>query len=338
MKIALTGAGDFVGARLIESFHLGSGPSVAAIARHPAELTTAARFSIETRVADFLNADSLARSFSGCSAVVHVARTAPSDMKRAATMLCRAAAQAGIRRIVFLSSADVHGLAPAPGTTEKSPFPAHSASEPRHALALAERQFLTECKQLGIAGYALRAGYVFGPRSDTIAELATLLETERAWLFQQGEGICNSLYVDNLVAAIRVALKAKAGAGAAYLIGDAETITWREFYHAAAHELHTSVSGIRNLDKTPSEPAETEFAAVETDEMRPGFTPTLRPSTKMTPAVGEDLIARQQCTWKLPTARAAAELGYEASVSFSEGMRRSIAWWRFAHGEFFAAA
>ena len=88
---------------------------------------------------------------------------------------------------------------------------------------LAERQFFTECRQLGLAGYALRPGYVFGPRSDVIADLAASLETERSWLLQNGDGICNSVYVDNLVAAVRLALKAKSGAGTAFFVTDAET-------------------------------------------------------------------------------------------------------------------
>jgi nucleoside-diphosphate-sugar epimerase len=330
MKIALTGAGEFVGARLIESFHLGAGPSLAAVAQHPAELTRAARFALELRLADFLNIDSLARSFAGCSAVVHAARSTPPEMKRATSVLCRAAAQAGVRRIVFLSSADIHGLSPAPGTKEKSALPTQHASASHRALIVAERQFFTESKQLGIAGYSLRAGYLFGPRSESIAELATELEEERAWLFQQGEGICNSLYVDNLAIAVRLALKTKSSAGSAFLITDAETITWRDFYHAAAQELRVSPGGIQHLDEFPSSTAPGDSSDAPAAAQPAGTKPPIRPSPEM--------IARQQCAWKLPTTRAATELGYEAAVPFAEGMRRSIAWWRFAHGEFFEAA
>jgi nucleoside-diphosphate-sugar epimerase len=312
MKIALIGAGEFAAVRMIESFHLGAGPSVAAIARHPAELTAAARFAIDLRVADFFNVDSLARSFAGCSAVVHAARHAPADLKRASTVLCRAAAQAGVRRVVFLSSADVHGPCPLPGTNEKSPLHTHHPEEIHNSLVLAERQFFTECRQLSLAGYALRAGCIFGPRSEVIGDLTTALETERAWLLRNGDGICNSVYVDNLVAAVRLALKAKSGAGSAFFITDAETITWRDFYHAAAQELHVSTSGIRNLTLEEIQANSAQYSA--------------------------ELIVRQQCNWKLPTARAAAELGYEAPVPFAEGMRRSFAWWRFAQGDFSAAA
>jgi nucleoside-diphosphate-sugar epimerase len=50
------------------------------------------------------------------------------------------------------------------------------------------------------------------------------------------------------------------------------------------------------------------------------------------------LAAMQQCEWKLPFERAAKQLGYRPTVTFEEGLRRTCAWWRFAQGEFFAAA
>jgi nucleoside-diphosphate-sugar epimerase len=333
MKIAVTGAGGFVGARLIESFHLGEGPTLAAIAQHPSEFTSAARFAIDLRVADFLNVDSLARSFTGCSAVVHATRSAPADMKRATTVLCRAAAQAGVRRIVFLSSADVHGLRPPVGTEEKSTLHTNHSDELLNSMVIAERQFFTECRQLGLAGYALRAGFLYGPRSDAIASLAAALQGGRAWLVHRGKGICNSLYVDNLAAAVRVALKAKTGAGSAFLVTDAEAVTWHDFYHTAAQELNVAPSSIRHLDATSIAPG----SAAEIPEATAVST-VQTPAPPTSPFLSADMIARQQCEWQLPTARATKELGYRPTVPVAEGMRRSCAWWRFAQGEFFAAA
>lgn len=309
MKVAIIGAGDFVGARLIESFHLGAGPSLAAIARHPAELTSAARFAIDVRVTDFFDTVALARSFAGCSAAVHVAHVAPADLKRAATALCHAAAAAGVRRVVYLSSADVHGLAPAKGTDEKSALHTRHAHEAINALVTAEKHLLSESRHLGLATTALRAGFLYGPRSDTFFKIATLLREERAWLVERGEGVCNCLYIDNLVSAIRLALKPKAPGGGAYLLTDAETITWREFYQLAADELNAPSASIRQLDAPPTG----------------------------ADALG-DLAERQRCTWKLPHARAIRELGYQPLVSVADGIRRACAWWRYAHGDFFAAA
>ncbi|HYD82647.1 MAG TPA: NAD(P)H-binding protein, partial [Opitutus sp.] len=73
MKIAVVGAGGFVGTRLIEHFHLAKdGPvSVTAVVRRPEGLALPARFAIETYIADPLDVDTMARAFSGCTAVIH---------------------------------------------------------------------------------------------------------------------------------------------------------------------------------------------------------------------------------------------------------------------------
>ncbi len=334
MKAAIVGAGSFVGARLIESFQLGAGPSLAAVVRHPAELTAAARFAIDLRVADFLEVDSLARSLTGCSAAIYIPPIAPAaEMKRGSAALCRAAAQAGVRRIVFVGSTDVHGFCPPSGTTEKTPLNTHHPEDSLNALVLAERQFFAECRQLNLAGYALRAGYLYGPRVPSFAQLAQELTEEHACLLQSGNGICNAVYIDHLVAAILLALKTKASAGSAFIVGDPDTVTWRSYYHAIAAELNASTTAIRHLEDPAAEPALPESIRFTRTPFASSATPL-----PTAPPLSPEMISRQLCTWKLPIARASRELGYHPATSFAEAIRRSCAWWRFAHGEFFAAA
>ena len=336
MKVAIIGSDGPVAARLIESFQLGDGPSVAAIAHGPAQLTRAARFAIDLRVANLLDIDSLAESLSGCSVAVHLERGDPALLKRAATVCCRAAAKAGVRRIVFMSGAEVHGPNPPTGTDEKSPLPTATSPEAHHHLAAAERQFLLECRQLELTGYSLRPAVIYGPRTELIANLASELDENRAGLFNHGDGICNGLYIDNLIAAIRLCLKAKKGAGSTYLLTDAETITWREFYHAVAHELGVPVGSIHQLS-TPSEPMG-DVAALPSRHARIAPSPSLAPADRQTPRSSPELFALQQSTWKFPIVRAMKELGYQPAVSVAEGIRRSVAWWRFAQGDFSTAA
>jgi hypothetical protein len=46
----------------------------------------------------------------------------------------------------------------------------------------------------------------------------------------------------------------------------------------------------------------------------------------------------QQCTWKLSHAHAEQNLDYHPTVAFAEALERSLAWWRFARGEYSFAA
>lgn len=312
MKIALTGAGHFVGARLIESFRLGGGPTLAAVVPHPADFTAAARFAVDLRVADFLDPDSLARSFTGCSAVVHVSPLVHSEARRVVAALCRAAARSAVKRIVLVSSADVHGYAPRINTDEKSPLHTRHETEAINALVSAERQFATECRQLGLVSYVLRPGFLYGPRAPATAALASALVQERVTLRPSANGPANCVYLDNLIAAIRLTLKTKSASGSAFLITDNEAVTWREFFDAAAAELGAPLA--------PNHPA----ALAETPSVIPGFPP--------------EFALRERSTWRASSAFATAQLGYQPAVTFAEGMHRSCAWWRFAQGEFSTAA
>jgi nucleoside-diphosphate-sugar epimerase len=267
----------------------------------------AARFAVDLRAADAGDEDQLTDALAGCAAAVLAVRSAPVDRKRHATVFCRAAARAGVRRLVYLSSASVHGDNPPAGTSERARRASPDLGADALAFVAAERQFFVECKRAEIAGYALRPAVVYGPRSPLVAEIAEELRAEKAWLLDRGEGICNAVCIDNLVAAVRLCLKARLGAGEAYLIGDAETLTWREFVHAIARNLELPVRRIRSLPQPPAEDTSARAAL-------------------------------QQSTSKLSFASATRLLGYTPPVPFAEGIRRSCVWWRFTQGEIVAAA
>ncbi len=309
MKIAVTGAGHFIGARLIEAFHLGGGPTLAAVVAHPAELTAAARFRIDLRFADFLQPDSLARSMSGCSALVHVAPLDHPAAKRVATSLCRGAALAAVRRLVLVSTAEVHGWNPRPGTDARSPLPAHPESPRLAALVAAERQFVAECRRQKLTVHVLRPGLVYGPRSPFTAALLREIAAGRAEP-EPTAGLINGVYLDNVIAAVRLALKTKTPSASAFLITDAGALTWREFVAAFRSEL--------NLPAAPPGAGEFPAASLFSD-----------------PA---ELAARLRCTWDAPRAATAKLLGYQPVVAFREAVRRTCAWWHFTQGELSPAA
>jgi nucleoside-diphosphate-sugar epimerase len=317
MKVAILGAEGALGARIIESFHLGDGPSLTAVARTPAGLGAAARFPIDLRVADLFDIDSLARTFAGCSAAVHVLPVDAAELKRSVVAFCRAGARAGLRRLIYVSTADVYGLNPPPGTTEKSGLHVRHAFDAVNHLVAADQKFSAECRELGIAAIVFRPGLMYGPRSAWLAQVITDLQQDRAWLANHGDGICNCVYLDQVVDAIRLALKPKTLPGPAFIVMNDETVTWREFYQAVASELELLVV-LRSLEATASG----DMSA------SPGTTP---------PALPPETIARHHCTTTLRATLAAARLGLKPALSFPESIRRSVGWWRFARGDFAVA-
>jgi nucleoside-diphosphate-sugar epimerase len=359
MKIALIGASGFIGTRLIEKYHLGGGPSVAALVRQPSSLALPSRFAIETHLADALDVDAMARAMSGCTAVVHAALGDPAQIERMPAALCLAAAAADVRRVVYLSSASVHGQNPKPGTDESAELDTHQELEYNTAKVRAEHRFFAECERNSLVGFALRPGVVYGPRSRWIADLANDLLERRAWLYEGGRGIFNGIYVDNLIAAITCCLNVSDDAAGTYLVGDAETMTWEQFYRAAALQLDVPFTTIHQISQLPAfeKSWQDRAASVSTHPFvqrvlplvphglkrgakavmaaaapKPRIDSWVLPSGPQ-PRITHEMALLQQCAWKFPHKRAEENLDYRPPVSFAEGLERSFAWWRFAQGQ-----
>jgi len=194
----------------------------------------------------------------------------------------------------------------------------------------------------------LRPGIVYGPRSQWTGGVADDLVTGNAALVEGGYGICNAVYVDNVVHAIRLALDAPSAAadGEAFLIGDRGTITWRDLYRPIADAL-----GIA-LDRLPTPSAasgRSRVAAAERVRSSATFRRLLPPPVRAglkaaylasrhgaaaQPPAGPQVTLEQvmlhTCSYQLPWAKARTQLGYEPVVSFEEACRRCVAWLEFA--------
>lgn len=303
MKAALIGSNGVIGSRLVESFQLGDGPTIVAIETRPADLTLASRFSIDVRLAELREPDSLTRAFAGCGMAIYARAEPESEAKQVVSTLCVAAARANVRRVVYLSTSEL-GNRPA----ESPHFLESLASEAEQA---AERTFLSECKKLGIVGHVLRPGVVYGPRSPLIATVAAELREHRAWLINRGEAAMPAVYVDNVIDAVRACLRNKTAPADPVEVIDPDGGTWRDFYHHLARELEFSGSRIR--DVSPE-----QIASMAGD------------------ALGR---ARLQQLPNVPLGNASSRLaGYAPAVSLLDGIRRSCAWWRFTQGQWSAAA
>lgn len=358
MKIAIIGASGFIGNRLVEQFHLGLGHEVVPIVRQPCRLALPARFDVEWRVADALDPVALARALAGCDAVVHAALGDTRQIKAMPTALATAASTAGVSRVVYLSTASVHGQAPAPGTTEATPLHSRHAIEYNNAKVRAEQSFFHECQLRRLTAFALRPGIVYGPRSRWIAEISHDLRQGQAWLLDDGTGICNGIYVDNLCSAVSAALVAPAKYAAPYLVGDDETVTWRDFYHHLATGLGVDPVRIVPLDKapvfkrSPGVQIQRVIASPNVQRLLPYIPNRIKSTTKQLLAavhaapspnawrlpappvlrITEELVLLQQCRWKFPHGLAMDNLLYRPCVSFREALTRSVAWFNFAEG------
>ncbi|MEA3213378.1 MAG: hypothetical protein QOE70_6435 [Chthoniobacter sp.] len=351
MKVAIVGASGFVGTRLVEAFVLGKVAEVVPVVRSFSSLAVLSRFDLPWKVCDVLNVEELARAFAGCDAVIHAALGDPVQIVKMAESIYAAADQANVKRLVALSSASVHGLAPASGTNESSPLHEKHSSDYNNAKVRAERVMLKLRQRGNVELVLLRPSIVYGPRCRLLATIARQLLDGTAFLVGEGEGICNGIYVDNLIEAIRRSLESARADGETFLVADAEAITWRAFHAKVADALGVNMDSVHRVAapafrRSFKERVEAYVATPFAQRLLPAVPGQAKRLTKVLLAglkepprpnawtlpnppsciVDEEMATLQQCTWKYPGTKAAELLSYAPNVSFDEGMRRSIGW------------
>ena len=362
LNVAILGANGFIGSRAVEIFHLGGLAEVRPIVRTMSSLARLSRFDLDCRVADAFDKSALRAAFEGCDVVVHAIAGDRKTIVESLAPTYQAAQEAGVRRLVYLSTASVHGQSPNPGTDENSPLDDTQPIDYNNSKVEAERQ-LRELRNKGsVELVMLRPGIVFGPRSFWISSFASDLLAGQAYMVDGGKGICNSIYVDNLIHAIYLAMTASGVDGEAFIVGDNEEITWADFYRPIAEALGFELSQVPHVTYTPPVPTQKERlkALLATPPSRlflslfpykfrysikvglstllarprqyssPWAFPKLQPQLPPQPVATLEMVLLHQCQYKLPDTKARKMLGYQPIVSFPEACCRSIGWLAFA--------
>jgi 2-alkyl-3-oxoalkanoate reductase len=355
-KIAIIGANGFVGSRLVEWFHLSGRATVVPVVRRVNALASLARFKLDWKIADACQPIALATAIEDCDYVVHSMVGDPRSIIEAAKTLIPAAAAARIKRVIYLSTASVHGQNPAIGSDESSPLSTRQNYAYNNAKVHAERCLFQAARRHPVELIVLRPSVVFGPRDRWVSQITSELLSGCAWEINEGRGICNTIYVDNLVHAVERAINAPASAtGRAYLITDNETITWRDIHSTIRQFLGPAASQVQAI-------ALPKFAApgwaARIDSLRSsawaqrliahtparlknitkgalhGWQPQARETPwKLPPHPGPrptpERVSLQQCAWRFPSDLARLHLGYSPPVTFTTGIERTVAWLRW---------
>ncbi len=356
MKWAVLGASGFIGTRLVECLHL-SGRDVRPIVRQVSSLARVARFDLDWRIASLTDPEAMVAALKGCDTLVHCAVGDDSVVVQGVAPIYEAAQRAGIRRIVYLSSAAVHGLNPSPATTEETPLPKNERLAYYRSKIRAEREW-EKVKRSGSTEFVgLRPGIVFGPRSFWCADVVSRALTGTLYLVERGQGICNTIYVDNLAQAILLAGEASGVNGEYFLVRDREQVTWAEFYEPLLKSCGMELSQVPMVVPPSSFPTPADSKLTNRVRQVPLIKRGLKSLPKVIKRVGkavlqsvpapvemsrwkspsapvlelsEEIVGLQLCRWRAPYVKAERMLGYQPSVSYAEGVRRSIGWLQFA--------
>jgi len=242
-RVLITGATGFVGCRLAEVL-VDRELEVVAMVRSWHKAARLARLPVRMVHGNLSNKTSLREAMRNCDTVFHCAldssvegATHRQAMVEGTTNIMEAALEENVKRVVYVSSTAVYGFWPNQTTvTEETPTP-YTGEPYCDGKIDSESVALKFHRERGLAVTILRPTMVYGPFETFWARhLIGCLSRNWMTLVDGGTGICNSLYIDNLISAICRAAEEDAAVGQAFIISDPETVTWRQMVegHAAA--------------------------------------------------------------------------------------------------------
>jgi len=235
-RVLVTGATGFIGGRLVERLVREEGAQVRALVRTFANAPRIARFPIEMIPGDLVSQDALDRAMDGCDVVFHCAYGAQgTDAERRVVnvqgterVLATALAHK-CRRLVHVSTMSVYGD-PQSGDIDETAPRRYTGSAYGDSKIDAENAALAYCDK-GLSVAVVQPTIVYGPfgLTWTIKPLQQL-QTGRVIMINGGSGICNPVYIDDVVSAMIGAARSERAHGQAFLVSGNTPVTWREFY------------------------------------------------------------------------------------------------------------
>jgi len=230
----VTGASGFIGGWVSEQLHLG-GAMVRAGVRNWSNAARIARFPFEIVSCDVLDPGSLAKAVAGVDHVVHCAVGDAKVIITGTRNVLEAASNAGVRRVIFLSSAEVYGAHTA-GVIDES---AELAGGNPYADAKAAAESICREYSNKLEIVVLRPSIVYGPYGGAWTEDMARRLLSGSWgsFGELGNGYCNLVYVTDLVRAIHLSLLTPAAAGRTFNITGPDDITWNEYFELFANAI-----------------------------------------------------------------------------------------------------
>lgn len=246
MKALVTGASGFVGSALCRTL-LAAGHEVTALSRNPELARGRVGRDVLVKQGSVAFPQEVADAARGCEVVFHAAGLPPGKAPERVLRwlhiagtenVLRAARHAGVRRVVYMSTAEVSlHIGDRMHWDEARVLPRLPASTYARSKLMAEELALAESDDT-LQITALRPALLWG--EGAIGLLTSLVrEGKRAGLqlYGGGHNIVATTHIDNLMRAALLAADAEAAPSRAYYITDAEFLEAREFFGKLSQAL-----------------------------------------------------------------------------------------------------
>ncbi len=249
-KVLVTGASGFIGRRLVEKLAGVQAAGVTALVRNPGKARLLRAAGVRPCVSDLSRPKTLDEAVPGHDTVINLAH----DFKRSLghnlanfNNLVDACLKHGVRHFVHVSSIVVYDDWPSGDVTEKSPFGA-PGTEYKNTKVAIEKRLLQVSEAGPMHSTILQPTIVYGPHSWLWTDHVVEKLSHGTIIFPEGcEGICNAVYVDDVVDALLLAAARPGLSGEKFIISGRAPPTWREFYER--HNRWLGTDAIKYVDR-----------------------------------------------------------------------------------------
>ncbi len=258
-SMLVTGAGGFVGGRIVEMAHLSGFAEVRAGLRRWNSAARVARFAVDTQLCDVLDQEQIERNIKGMDSVVHCAADGRDVIVKGTANMLDAAHRLGVKRFVHISTAEVYGRVS--GKIDETSPCASMKNEYADAKIEAEK-LCWEYHSKGLPVVILRPSIVYGPFGrQFVVKIAERLRAGGLGEMKDiADGFCNLVYVDDLVYPIFLSIIESRAVGQAFNINGPDKVTWNDYFKQLAAALE--ISELKNLGSRASKFRSTAFTAV----------------------------------------------------------------------------
>lgn len=360
-KILITGAGGFIGGRLVEILKETINPEINILLRNIAKAARISPYPLHYFKGNIINEESLKASMEGCDAIVHCAHdfADPEANLVAADLIAKHCLQNKVSKLVYISSFAVHRGDVGETINEQSALNEQwDYAVNKEAI---EKKLIGYYQQSGLPVVILRPTIVYGPFSAAwTVNTVTQMLGGRVVVPYEGERICNAVYIDDVVNAIIKALHSPPACdGKVFIVSGPDSVTWKDYYTSflSYHGLNEPVFMNKQQSKewyvklNRNQPVEIKpsifkdpvsylkktpvYSVYQRLLKNPGMRKKLLTAKSKIPRPliypSKEVFEALSCSGRVDTSKLRNELEFQPQITFQEGMRKTLLWIEWAN-------